>query len=271
MAEPRLIEQLHRTAFQNGIPALHHYEKFNSEYLATTLRDHTIHCSNPANLNDPWDCKPAFDPHALDDPEVLEREMAWRTPHPAKHLWEEQMRADPDARVQFMLEASKSIQAMVAERRIYCLTPKADNVLMWSHYADNHRGICLVFGVADNPLFRTASEVVYRKEYPHWVPCDINDRPGLVMELILSKSCDWSYEEEYRLVSVRTSDLSNFQQLHGDFFRLPRGALKAIIMGCEADHKNIGAFIRELAPDLPIKKAVRSPDLYTLDIVDFPS
>ena len=179
------------------------------------------------------------------------------------------MRADPNARVEFMRGASASIQAMVAERRIYCLTPKPSNVLMWSHYADNHRGICLEFGVADNPLFRTASEVVYRKEYPHWVPCDINDKPGLVMELILTKSCEWSYEEEYRLVSVRTSDLANFLQLHGDFFRLPRGALRAVIMGCEADHKNIGTFVREHSPDLPIKKTVRSPNLYQVDIADY--
>jgi hypothetical protein len=263
------VEQLHRTALQNGIPTLYHYEKFKPGYLATTLRDQIIHCSNPNNLNDPWDCKPAFDPHALDDPEVLEREMAWRAPHTGKHLWERQMREDPNSRVEFLIEASKSMQAMLAERRIYCLTPKAANVLMWSHYARNHRGICLEFSVADNPLFRTAAEVVYRKKYPRWVPCDINDKPGMVMELILTKSCDWFYEEEYRLVSVQTSALNNFQQLHGDFFRLPKGALKAVIMGCEADHKNIGAFIREHAPHLPIKKAVRSPNLYTLDIVDY--
>lgn len=189
------MEQLHRTALQNGIPALYHYEKFNATYLITTLRDQIIHCSDPASLNDPWDCKPAFDPHALDNPEVLEREMAWRIPHPAKHLWEEQMRTDPTARVDFMLGASKSIEAMLAQRRIYCLTPKPDNNLMWSHYADNHRGICLEFSVPDNPLFSKAAEVVYREEYPHWVPCDIKDRPGLVMELILTKSADWCYEK----------------------------------------------------------------------------
>jgi hypothetical protein len=263
------MEQLHRTAWLNGIPTLYHYEKFNPAYLATILRDQIIHCSNPNNLNDPWDCKPVFDPHALDDPEVLEREMAWRTPHPDKHLWEKKMREDTNFRVEFMIGASPPMQAMLAERRIYCLTPKPANVLMWSHYADNHRGICLEFSVADNLLFRTAAEVVYREEYPRWVPCDINDKPGLVMELILTKSRDWSYEEEYRLVSVQASALTNFQQLHGDFFRLPKGALKAVIMGCEADHKNIGSFIREYAPDLPIKKAVRSPNLYTLSIVDY--
>ncbi len=178
------------------------------------------------------------------------------------------MRTDPQARIDFMHGASKSIEEMLAQRRIYCLTPKADNILMWSHYADNHRGICLEFSVPDNPLFSKAAEVVYREAYPHWVPCDINDRPGLVMELILTKSRDWHYEQEYRLISVQKSTPSNFLQLHGDFFRLPNGALKSVIMGCEADHKAVGALIKECAPNLPIRRAVRSANLFSLRIVD---
>ena len=262
------MQQLHRTALQNGIPTLYHYEKFNAEHLATTLRDKIIHCSKPANLNDPWDCKPAFDPGSLDDPEVLEREIAWRLEHPAKPLWAAQMRNEPQARADFMVGASKSIEQMLAQRRIYCLTPKDDSTLMWSHYAENHRGICLEFIVA-NMLFGKAGEVVYREEYPRWVPCDINDAPGRVMELILTKSSDWCYEKEYRLISIDAPSSSSFLQLHGDFFRLPNGALKSVIMGCDADHQTIATLIKECTPELPIKMAVRSPNLYKLEIVDY--
>lgn len=254
---------------QNRIPALYHYEKFNAEYLTTTLRDETIHCSNPTNLNDPWDCKPAFDPHSLDDPDVLQREIAWREEHPAKHLWAAKMRQDPQFRADFIIGQSASIEKMLARRRIYCLTPKADSTLMWSHYADNHHGICLEFGVLDNLLFRTAGKVEYREEYPRWVPCDINDAPGRVMELILTKSSDWSYEEEYRLISIDASRSSGFLQLHGDFFRLPDGALKSVIIGCQADHQTITNLIRHNAPELPIKRVVRSRNAYKLEIVDY--
>lgn len=126
------MEQLHRSALQNGIPTLYHYEKFDPDYLATTLHKNIIHCSHPKNLNDPWDCKPVFDPHALDDPEVLEREIAWRQEHAAKGLWADwadEMRSDPEFRVSFMIGASPPIEAMIARRRIYCLTPKPDSTL----------------------------------------------------------------------------------------------------------------------------------------------
>jgi hypothetical protein len=60
--------------------------------------------------------------------------------------------------VDFFAVASKPLQQMLAERRIYCLTPKADSTLMWSHYADNHCGVCLEFSVANNMLPRYAAE-----------------------------------------------------------------------------------------------------------------
>ncbi|HEY6346539.1 MAG TPA: DUF2971 domain-containing protein [Bryobacteraceae bacterium] len=261
------MEQLHRTAFQNDIALLYHYEKFNLEYLATILQKNIIHCSDPKNLNDPWDCKPVFDPHALDDPEILEREIAWRQEHPDKHLWAAKMRSDPEFRVSFMINASPPIEAMLARRRIYCLTPKPDSTLIWSHYAENHRGICLEFSTS-NPLFRRACEVIYQKEYPRWAPCDIHENPGRVMELILTKSSDWLYEQEYRLVSIETP-APDFLYPIGDFFRLPDGALKSVIIGCEADQRTIAEVVRKCAPSLPIKQAVRTGNLYTLTIADY--
>jgi hypothetical protein len=262
------VERLHRTAFDDGVLKLYHYEKFNPTYLTTTLRDNIVHCANPAKLNDPWDCKPAFDPHCLDDPATLEREIAMGPETPAKDLWEARLRTDAQAHVPAMLRASKSMEDMLAKRRIYCLTPKPDSILMWSHYAENHHGICLEFSVADNMLFRFAAKVEYRKEYPRWAPTDLSDGRR-VMELILTKSSDWNYEEEYRLVNIAAPPSSSFLQLHGDFFRLPNGALKSVIMGCEADHQTIAVLIKEIAPDIPIKRAKRSPNLYKLEIVDY--
>jgi hypothetical protein len=263
------MKLLHRTALDNGIPVLYHYEKFNPKHLETTLREKIIHCSNPANLNDPWDCRPAFDPTSLEDPEALEREIAWRTEDPAKHLWAARMRADQKFRVDFIVGQSNSLQRAFGYRRIYCLTPKADSTLMWSHYADDHHGICLEFGVPTNMLFSKACEVMYREEYPKWVPSEFNDEPARVMEFILTKAADWSYEKEYRLISVPPAPSASFLHLHGDFYRLPCGALKSVTMGCEADHKAISDVIKTCDPDLPIKIAVRSPHLYKLDIVAY--
>jgi hypothetical protein len=62
-----------RTAAQAGHARLYHYQGFCREWLADTLRERRIHCSNPANLNDPRDCKPWFNDRSIKKPDDAEK------------------------------------------------------------------------------------------------------------------------------------------------------------------------------------------------------
>jgi hypothetical protein len=258
-----------------GINRLYHYEKFNACYLRATLRDQKIHCSNPANLNDPWDCRPWLDSQSLQESGVFQKVMSWFHRQAAqanqilrpdlKLQWEDRLRNDPKEQSQFTDDLSKSIQRMVSERRIYCLTPDADSTLMWSHYADNHRGICLEFGV-DNPLFSNALEVVYAPIYPLWIPHEFEAQQARTIEMILTKAEDWRYEKEFRLISILSGPESHWLRTHQDFFFLPPSALKSVIAGCQADYDAVKAIVKTHTPDLPIKRAVRIPNRFRLMI-----
>jgi hypothetical protein len=262
-----MIQAMHATALTDGVPTLYHYQSLNFDHLTNTLRNQIVKGSDPARLNDPWDCKPCFNPDALDDSQVLEKEMAWRDELYGRALTIAKLGSDPAFRRQFMHEASVSMEAMIASRRIYCLTPHPDSTLMWSHYADDHCGICLQFSVG-NMLFSRAARVVYLPEYPKLMPWEINANRGRVMDLILTKSKDWDYENEYRIVSVDKPQ-DSFQFLDDGFFRLPKGALQAVIIGCNVkDADQVIGAIRAEDPKLTIKRAVRHANLYKLQIVD---
>jgi hypothetical protein len=260
-------------AGQLSIKRLYHYEKFNADHLSITLRDQKIHCSDPANLNDPWDCKPWLDSLSLQDAEVLQKVMAWfhrqaKQPlHPdLKQQWEASLRNDPKEQAKFMDGLSKAIQHMVSERRIYCLTPHADSTLMWSHYAENHRGICLEFGV-DNPLFSKALQVRYASEYSRWIPYEFEAQQTRTIEMILTKAEEWRYEKEFRLISVMSRSGADYLRTQGNYFRLPPGALKSVIVGCQANHYDaVKAIVKTHIPDLPVKRAVRVPNHFRLEI-----
>lgn len=86
---------------------LYHYQTFDPAHLESVLRDRKVYCADPNNLNDPWDCKPWFGHNSS------------------------VVHADG---------FSKQLQAELARRRIYCLTPDPLSTLMWSHYAKNHTG-----------------------------------------------------------------------------------------------------------------------------------
>ncbi|MBK6787723.1 MAG: DUF2971 domain-containing protein [Betaproteobacteria bacterium] len=49
--------------------------------------------------------------------------------------------------------------------RMLCFSAHNDILLMWSHYADAHRGICLIFDAKD-PVIGMARKVNYPDAYP---------------------------------------------------------------------------------------------------------
>ncbi len=269
MGEP----QTARYAGQAGIRRLYHYERFKAEYLSATLLDQRIHCSSPTNLNDPWDCKPWFDSRPMDDPETFEEMLRWLHAQAGHELqpdlkkqWEDTLRNDPAKRAEFIAGLSRQNAQLMSERRIYCVTPHPDSTLMWSHYAENHRGFCLEFGT-DNPLFCMALEVLYQSDYPVWTPHDFQYQQKRAIEMILTKAQDWHYENEFRLISVWNVNAdAGYLRAEGDYFRLPLGALKSVIAGCVSDYDSIKAIVEMHMPDLPVKRAVRVPNHYRLKI-----
>jgi hypothetical protein len=267
-----------RTAVAAGIPRLYHYEKFKHEYLTDVLVEQRLHFSDPTTLNDPWDCRPWFDDEALEDPSSVEELIKWFFSfEPASPVTDGQIRAtqhelrvNPDYRRGVLNAFSENFLNMIPGRwKLYCLTPVPDSTLMWSHYAENHRGICLEFAL-DNPVFGSAQEVSYRSSYPRWAPHSLMSRDE--PHVLLTKSDDWQYEHEYRIIGLgegiaRPPEVEPLI-LKGSFLNLPKGALKAVIAGCQADYDRIVETVRCVSPDLTIKRAVRSPTKYRLQIVE---
>src|ERR1017187_9147208 len=268
-----------RTARAVGIQRLYHYEPFNPDYLTDLLANNRIHCSDLAALNDPWDCRPWFDASALDDSKAIEELIQWFFSFtPIAPVSDAQIRAtqsairtNPEHRRGSLERFSEDFLKMIRNRwRIYCLTPIPHSTLMWSHYADNHRGVCLEFSV-DDPIFGFAQEVTYLSSYPQWAPHSLmsTDQPPV----LLTKSDDWEYEREYRITGLaegvsRPVGLQHPLMLSDNFLRLGKGALQAVIAGCEADHEKIWATVQGIDPSLMVKRAVRMRSKYRLEIVE---
>lgn len=90
----------------------------------------------------------------------------------------------------------KQLQRDLDEVGILSLSAENDHVLMWSHYADYHKGICLRFKAKGS--FGEAHRVRY---VPERRPIDLlhRDREALV-DAVLTKAEFWRYEQEWRIV-----------------------------------------------------------------------
>jgi hypothetical protein len=97
--------------------------------------------------------------------------------------------------------------------RICCFAGVHDDLLMWSHYADHHRGICLGFSVEEKDIYDAASGNTsgkfYRVSYPDddMIPSvrgGANNNEAVtdfVTRVLCSKSRHWRYEREVRMLS----------------------------------------------------------------------
>ena len=137
---------------------------------------------------------------------------------------------------------------------------------LWAHYADNHKGMCLVFDTnAVEP--ENFQKVLYSKVKPS-IPFDSLGSENLesqllpiTEQLLTTKSPSWSYESEYRLTpSMDIGDGSGF-------LRLPEGFLKEVILGlnCDYSEPNIKNMLQGAGyKGVAIRRAVLAPETYSL-------
>jgi hypothetical protein len=88
--------------------------------------------------------------------------------------------------------------------RICCFCQNKDSVVMWSHYAANHRGICLEYDtqefIQNDSLLNYLHPVVYKQElfdaapYTSFFGEGMERNPLMTTIAACHKSREWSYE-----------------------------------------------------------------------------
>lgn len=100
--------------------------------------------------------------------------------------------------------------------RIACFSENVDSILMWSHYADSHKGFVLEYDfrpILSNPIKNVLiAPVVYDEErldvssYVAWEFLHLlkvnSKNPDIAshLKVALHKSSAWAYEKEWRLI-----------------------------------------------------------------------
>ena len=77
---------------------------------------------------------------------------------------------------------------------LLCFSKSWRNPVLWSHYADEHKGICLGFDVPESCLHEV-KYVAERLQFEQLVPDE-----GQLQQLLRTKFKDWGYEAEYRRI-----------------------------------------------------------------------
>ena len=215
------------------------------------LTNNTLKWSSPESFNDPFEFRSplefGFELEQLEEP-LLQRVSILITQRDDPTLFEGNPVADmireartrrvgegDPARIQELfrprfpqyvnhlrqgLESDRNIWLeMKKTYRVLCLSAVRDNILMWSHYADEHKGAVLEF----QPKIELATEMhgALLVEYSKQVPVAVTleqfllyvtgqgpkpRAPDAFVKSVYTKSSDWSYENEWRILSKQRDE-----------------------------------------------------------------
>lgn len=193
------------------------YRDWENPSHKTILTENTLFMASPNAFNDPFDCRIPMNLSLLDTPEkkksyidfLLINHFNWLTKN-GVDLEREMTRMDYDFthRLDKLQEDNEKVLFDFLDKYIGVLplSGRWDSVLMWSHYANNHKGFCVGFKeepLRNSTLFSGGGPVYYdpNDKFPEISPKYSGDETLKRMYTQThTKAHDWTYEQEYRLI-----------------------------------------------------------------------
>lgn len=225
-----------------------------------------IYFSSARDFNDPFDCFPCL------KTEFAEDHIRQYSNYLVKKKFADQPRADRRkkvAEIRSRMKRPGELEQLYFQQMysygLYCLSEAFDNILMWSHYADNHQGFCLEFSSREpqSSPFPVSWRMTYQKDRPivdTTVTADDIATDLIVRRGLLTKSLDWAYEKEWRVLETTGTGPRV----------LPKGLITAVILGAKMkpeDREQLLFWTRQYPTPLEIREARLSRSKFCLDIV----
>jgi len=261
------------------IPILYKYSSFDN--TIKIIESSKIKITKPSNFNDPFDCSiPNIDysfkeieTHFISKINIFMKTMGQQNLNENKKEFnnlrdEIKMDFKNSFNKDFfneLLSIRKDWNSHIDNYKILCLSKSSKNILMWSHYAQEHNGIVLGFDFnKDKPIYKKLQPVKYDKElkitkdfFNKLFKDLINDSikselsgkniinenkfanvfVNHLFDYLFIKNNVWNYEEEYRLIT-------NASQ--GNFLDFNDTSLKEIIFGIKVTKNNRESFLNKL-------------------------
>lgn len=163
---------------------------------------------------------------------------------------------------------------------ILSLTAVKDNLLMWAHYSGEHRGAVIAIDIEDDKFVQGAKGFQEQGdvEYTSFRP-GLPMNEGIIMKHFFTKSREWEYEKEYRIVrqlryATERKHTSELQDIF--LFDLPPRCIRRLIFGVRCEEQQKKQIISRISgsPELEhisLWQAYLDPSRFRLRIDRIPS
>lgn len=270
-----------------------------TECALKNLNEDTVWLADPRSLNDPYDCAHSMDLDRMSrdllrrmpshlvamlppekfssevlaqlskstDPEgfLVDTMVSYEATEKREHI-KEAMRDALHALHEDMVRANS--ENLKGAFKLCSFSERLDSTLMWSHYADYHKGFCIEYDVREFPPSDYRSRFLYPVIYtdrlydatPHLMKgIEHETFNNLHLNLAgLSKAIDWKYEQEWRLLFAN----GVFKEAQAYLMGKP----KAVYLGSHIESDNQKRILAICTSrDIPVKKMRHSSTEFLME------
>ncbi len=208
----------------------HIYKYVSLDVAETITVKSTLKFTNPSKFNDPFDCdisRLKFDLSATD--KTIDGEI---------EDLKKRFNSNPALTPELFARSYKESQINKIKRAsVCCFSFIPDNRLMWAHYANKHSGACLIFdNLVENKFINISDSRLTTVAVNYKSFDEINyfeNRVEGIKNLFGTKSTEWEYEREYRIVILESEGLKEFNTRF----------LTGIIFGLKVSDEDINTFV----------------------------
>ena len=289
-----------------------HFFKYTSyETALRSIESKTFRWSSPLNFNDPFDHQAGFeldvDPvkfanlltasierivFSHDEPSVQPESIfaaltfqlrTIRDRLPREEFVKDMQEASMESAVNLRAHIdnfNKAIQAELCHSRVFCVSEHNANVVMWSHYAEEHRGVVFKLRCVDeidNALL-AARQVRYAKSFVPFLSAEkyaahlTGEQPvdlaQLCWNIAFTKHSDWAYEKEWRVhIAMLNEPAGDGYSIYSEDERV----FEAIYLGCRMTNdalENLVELTRKSLPETKIFRASKSTRKFSLTFTE---
>ena len=248
------------------------YRTWSNENHKRILLNNEVFLSPPNDFNDPFDCRIPTNYHLLEENEMEDYITQLIKKHKPSLTTESEIDSEKEyLRLKFanrdkLQKDNEVIEFEGFNERVGVLSLSArwDSILMWSHYSENHKGFCIGFkeeSLRQSGLFGKGGTVFYGDDFPKIKPnpnFDITMRDSFLKTH--TKSLDWQYEEEYRIVTLSYPEPLN------RVVNIPKNFIAEIILGIEISLIHRSEILNEAKMrSIPTFQAKKVPFKFKID------
>lgn len=213
--------------------------------LLKSLDGNYLWFSDPQDFNDPYDCNLLFDTdnNAREIRDFITREKLRKLRVGDAKL----LQNNTDELVNRFLRnpngLRKALHAIskrfIDNYGICCFSEDPYELLLWSHYADKHRGVCIKFDInQDLDFFRFPLKVDYPANYPlfNYIRASLNPSPSqmTIQFFFATKPYNYRYETEVRIIKENATSTP-----HRGAIKFRKEALIEVVFGYKTSNQQM--------------------------------